>query len=231
MRAVFIGAGELTLMTARQLLARGFEVVIIEADKVRIEDLTADIDVGFIHGDGSKPAILREANPTATDFLFSLTGNDQHNIIASLVGRSLGYPRVVTRIEDPSYEHICVELGLEDVVVPDYTISRYLADYCEGRNPLELSAAIKGEARLFSFITREQDEGTLQDLKLPQGSKAMFLYRDEKMIICDESVSLHKNDEVVVICNSQALPALQERWSHNSDKNKVANVVGKNTSG
>ena len=231
MRAVFIGAGELTVMTARQLLARGFEVVIIEADKARIEDLTPDLDAGFIHGDGSKPAILREANPSATDFLFSLTGNDQNNIIASLVGRSLGYSRVVTRIEDPSYEHICVELGLEDVVVPDYTISRYLADICEGHNPLELSAAIKGEARLFSFIAHEQDEGSLADLKLPQGSKALFLYRDEKMIFCDDSVSLHKNDEVVVVCGSEVLPALQERWNPNPDANKHSSSIDETQSG
>jgi len=144
MRAVFIGAGELAIMTGRQLLGRGFEVIFIERDKTCIDELSAEMDAGFIHGDGSKPAILREANPSATDFLFSLTGNDQDNIIASLVGRSLGYQRVITRIADPSYEHICMELGLEDVVVPNYTISRYLADMCAGHNPLEISAVDQG---------------------------------------------------------------------------------------
>jgi len=213
MRAVFIGAGELTVMTARQLHARGFEVVIIEADKSRIEDLSTDFDVGFIHGDGSKPAILREANPSATDFLFCLTGNDQHNIIASLVGRSLGYPRVVTRIEDPSYEHICIELGLEDVVVPDFTISRYLADMCQGHNPLELSAAIKGDARIFSFVVRDKDECAVSDLKMPEGSKVVFLYRNEELLLIDDSSSLKAEDEVVVICRSNVLPKLQERWN------------------
>lgn len=70
---------------------------------------------------------------------------------ASLVGRSLGFKRVVTRIEDPSYEHLCIELGLTDLIVPDYTIARYLADLCAGSNPLELSAVIKGDARLFDI--------------------------------------------------------------------------------
>ena len=213
MRAVFIGAGELTVMTARQLLGRGFEVIIIEADKARIEELTADLEAGFIHGDGSKPAILREANPSATDFLFCLTGNDQNNIIGSLVGRSLGYQRVVTRIEDPSYEHICVELGLEDVVVPDYTISRYLADMCSGLNPLEVSAVIKGDARIFSFIVREQDQGAIGELGLPEGSKVMFLYRNEEFLIADDTIALRKGDEVVVIARSKVLPELQERWN------------------
>ena len=126
MRAVFIGAGELSCMTARQLLEKRYEVVVIEQDKERIDELGRDMDVGFIHGDGSKPAILREADPAATDFLFCLCGTDQYNIIASLVGRSLGYRRVITRIEDPSYEHICIELGLEDIIIPDFTIARHL---------------------------------------------------------------------------------------------------------
>ncbi|WP_455207305.1 potassium channel family protein [Kaarinaea lacus] len=217
MRAVFIGAGELTAMTARQLLGRGYEVVIIESDKARIDDLSADLEAGFIHGDGSKPAILREANPSATDFLFCLTGNDQHNIIASLVGRSQGYQRVVTRIEDPSYEHICIELGLEDVIVPDYTISRYLADMCAGQNPLEVSAVIKGDARIFSFVARAQDEGAISDLELPEGCRVMFIYSNEELVLPDDTTALRKGDEVVIIARSKVLPKLEERWNPKVD--------------
>ena len=73
MRAVFIGANSLTVMTARVLLNRGVEVVIIERDKELIDGLTGELDAGFVHGDGSKPAILRETDPQHTDFLFCLT--------------------------------------------------------------------------------------------------------------------------------------------------------------
>lgn len=216
MRAVFIGAGELTIMTARQLVGRGFEVVIIESEMNRIDDLRTDLDVGFIHGDGSKPAILREANPAATDFLFCMTGNDQHNIIASLVGRSLGFAHVITRIEDPSFEHICIELGLNDIVVPDMTISRYLADICSGINPLEISSAIKGEARIFSFVARDEDEGTVEALNLPADSKLLFLYRDD-ILILDNTTELKKGDEVILVARSKVLSELQEKWKPRSD--------------
>lgn len=213
MRAVFIGAGELTILTAQQLLKSGHEVVIIEKDKTRIDELSSEQGAGFIHGDGSKPAILREADPGATDFLFALTGNDQSNILASLVGRSLGYQRVVTRIEDPSYEHICVELGLTDVIVPDYTIARYLADMCAGQNPLELSASIKGDARIFSFVVREQDAKALSDLELPEDCRVIFLYRDDRFMLPEAATSLAKGDEVVIIAHRKALPELEARWN------------------
>ena len=60
--------------------------------------------------------------------LFALTDNDQANILASLVGRSLGFKRVVTKIQDAELEHICKELGLEDIIVPSRTIGRFLAE-------------------------------------------------------------------------------------------------------
>jgi trk system potassium uptake protein TrkA len=56
------------------------------------------MDCSFLQGDGSQPDILREVNPEQTDFLFCLTDSDQANVIASLVGRSLGFNRVVTSI-------------------------------------------------------------------------------------------------------------------------------------
>ena len=137
MRVVFVGAGNLALMTARLLLKRGHEVVIIEADKALVQELPEQLDCGIIHGDGSKPAILREAGPNETDVLFCVTGSDQANIIAALVGRSLGFERVVTKIDDPEFEHICLELGLESTIIPSRTIGRHLADMCEGRDPLD----------------------------------------------------------------------------------------------
>lgn len=213
MRAVFIGAGELTVMTARQLLMSKHEVIIIEHDKARIDELSLDLNAGFIHGDGSKPAILREANPAETDILFCLSGNDQSNIIASLLGRSLGYKRVITRIEDCAYEHICIELGLEDIIVPDYTIARHLADMCAGQNPLEVSALIKGDARIFSFVAGKEDEGPLAELKLPKDSRLMFLYRNEAFMLPDADMELKKGDEVAIIAHAKAMPELKARWT------------------
>lgn len=213
MRAVFIGAGALTVMTARILLRRGHEVVIVERDKDRIEALSEQLDCGFVHGDGGTPAILRETDPAHTDFLFCLTGSEQANIIASLVGRSLGFARVVTRIENTEYEHICIELGLEDAIIPTQTIGRYLADMFEGQDLLELSVMIKDEARVFSFVAREEDEGTVQGLKLPAETRVVCLYRDNKFMIADERATLKSGDEVILITHRKNLGALHERWA------------------
>lgn len=213
MRVVFVGASKLAVMTARMLLKRGHEVVIIEKLKSKIDELSDKLDCGFLNGDGSRPAILREAGPEQTDFLFCLTGNDQANLIAGLVGRTLDFKRVITKIEDEEFEHICAELGLTDTIIPTRMASRLLADMVAGVDVLELSTMIKEEARFFSFVAREEDAVKVKELKLPDTARVICYYRDEKFVLAHDESRLKKGDEVVVLSHSENLHALRERFS------------------
>lgn len=212
MRFVFIGLSQLTLMTARLLIGRGHDVVIVEIDKERIEATTDDLDCAFLHGDGSKPSILGEAAPRESDVLFALTGDDRTNLLAALIGRSLGFARVVPRIVDPELVSICTELGLQDTIVPDMTISRQLADMAVGVDIIELSTIVKGEARYLSFVIKEADAGPVGAMGLPEQARVVCLYRDGEMLFADAETKLRPGDEVVVITHSRHLSELRERW-------------------
>lgn len=212
MRVVFVGAGPLTVMTARLMLERRHDVVIIERDAARIEELAEELDCGFIQGDGSKPAILREAGPGETDVLFCLTDDDQDNIIAALVGRSLGFKRVVTRIDDPEYEHICMELGLVDTVVPDRAIARLLVEIAEGRDPLELSSVARGGMRFRGVVAGPEEAGPVEALGLPARTRAVLVYRDGRPLLLDPGTEIKAGDELVLVTHVDDLPALGERW-------------------
>ncbi|HKL63846.1 MAG TPA: TrkA family potassium uptake protein [Woeseiaceae bacterium] len=212
MRAVFVGASPATLAAVRVLLERNHEVVLVEQDREVIDSLD-ELDCGVLHGDGSRPAILKEADPENTDFLFCLTTNDQTNIIASLVGRSLGFSRVVTRIENEEFEHVCLELGLVDTIVPEATVARHLADMMEGRDPLELSAALGADARLISFVLGEDEGGSVERLELPGDSRVICLYRGEELIFTKPELELKKGDKVVVLARTDNADELRDRRS------------------
>lgn len=213
MRIVFVGTSSLTVMTARNMIQQKHDVVLVEKDKQRIEALSDQLDCGFLHGDGGAPDILKEADPEHTDFLFCMTGNDQTNIISGLIGRSLGFRKVVIKIEDPAYEHICTELGLEHAIIPTRTISRYLSDMVQGRDIMELSTMIGDEARFFSFVARAEDEGEAARLDLPKNARIICYYRDGRFALADRDVKLKKGDEVVVLAHRESLQALKERWA------------------
>jgi trk/ktr system potassium uptake protein len=212
MRTVFIGAGEISVETAKALVQKGHEVVIIESDKVKVDDLSEEMDCSFLHGDGSRPDVLREVNPRQTDILFCLTNSDQANVIAGLVGRSLGFERVVTSVRDEQFESICHELGLKDTIVPSRTISRYLQDMVSGSKNVEFSTVLKEEARFFTFLADEGDGVTVNELKLPKEARVIMYYREGKFALADEESTLRAGDEVVVLTHSRNLGELEKRW-------------------
>lgn len=212
MRAVFVGASTTTLVTAAMLLEHGHEVVIIECDKERIDAVSHDIDCGFLHGDGSKPAVQREADPEHTERLYCLTGNDQANILAALVGRTLGFKHVVCKIDDAELLHLCVELGLEDMVIPSQTIGRNLAAMFEGLHLGDLSARIRGGANMFTFVVGRADAGPLEALKLPPVTRVVCFYRDDRFQLPEAGTQLVAGDEVVLITHGKHLDELVARW-------------------
>lgn len=213
MRIVFIGASRLARLTAHLLLEDHHDVVIIEQDPEKAESLSAELACGVLHGDGSTPSILREADPAASDYLFCLTSNDQTNIIASLVGRSLGFKHIVTRVDTPEFEHICVELELENTIVPSRAIASQLQAIVHGIAPLSISPQLKYDAALFSFVATDAETGAVKELSLPDNCRLMIIYRDERFMLPDADTILKKDDEAVLICHNDQLEKLRERFS------------------
>ena len=211
MRIVFTGAGPITIMAARALTKK-HEVVIIEIDKEKIDELSEEMDCSFLYGDSGKPDILKEVNPQSCDFLFCLTNNDQANIITSLLGRSLGFKRVVTSIEDPELENMCREMGLEDIIIPARTVSHHLENMIRGLDDIELSSVLKHGAQMFTFIASKQEAVSVAELDLPKSAKIIFYYRDEKFYLADEKTRFKKKDEIVILTDTNTLPELNKRY-------------------
>ena len=213
MRIVFSGASPTAIMTARQLIKKGHEVVLIELDKDKIDEISDDLDCSFLHGDAGKPAILSQVDPENCDFLFCLTDNDQANIITSLLGRSMGFHRIITSIQDEDLGPLCDELGLEDTIIPARTMSQHLDNIVEGFDNIELSTLLRGNARFFSFIASKEDEGHINELDLPKEARVVYYYRDDKFFIAEKDNHLREGDEIVILTDSEHLSELNERWN------------------
>ncbi|MCB0389935.1 MAG: TrkA family potassium uptake protein [Bdellovibrionales bacterium] len=212
MRAIIIGASAGAVAAARILIEKKHEVIFIDIDKEKIESLRDKLDSGFLLGDGSTPELLKEANPKNTHTLFCLTDNDQVNIIASLVGRSLGFERVVTKIEDKEFVHICSELGLEDTIIPSETFGKDLAEVFEGHHGFSFSAKIKGEGVAMSFVIKEGSEGNINDLLLSQKSRIVCYYRNNKFYLPEENTEFKTGDEVVLVTHEDEVSNIQDNF-------------------
>ena len=212
MRIVFSGINPTTVKASEQLIKQGHEIILIELNKEKIDKLSDDLDCSFLHGDSGKPAILVQAAPEECDFLFCLTDSDQANIITSLLGRTMGFNKVITCIQDEDLLPLCDELNLDHAIVPDRTMSQYLENIVRGLDTVELSTLLRGNARFFSFVAGNEDKGSVADLELPEKSRVIYYYRDDDFFFADEDTTIRKDDEVVILTNSEHLTDLNDRW-------------------
>lgn len=213
MRIVFIGATGQAVESARSLLANGHEVVIVDGGEERLKALEEmDLDCGLVHGDGSRPAVLSELGPGNTDFLFCMTGSDQDNILAALAGKRLGFDRVVAMIEDSDFGGLCAELGLEDVLIPSQETANAVADRVAGIESVDLAPLMKTGIRFFSFAARKSDEGTVADLRLPDGARALAVTREGETELAGDETRIRERDTVYMVCSQGQVKQLRERF-------------------
>ena len=217
MRIVLLGASPVGVAAAKLFLERGDEVVIIEQNQEKIDALEEGLDCGFVCGDGSRPAVLKEVSPENTDVLFCVSDSDQDNIIASLIGRSMAFGRVVTKITDPDFEEICDELGLADAIVPDRQVAQALLDLSRGSQNVSMTARIGGDVRFFSFKISGKHAGGRDSLGLPDDTLPIAVTRDGKTRLLGKDDELKEGDELLVATHDKRVEELCEKFLDDSE--------------
>jgi trk system potassium uptake protein len=212
MRAIFIGASATAIATARMALEQGHEAVIVERDAARVDALSKDLDCSFVVDDGSRPSTLKGLGPRRSDMLCCLTNSDHDNIIAGLVGRALGFERVVVRIDDADLEPICAELGLQDVIIPAREVGQSLVDLLEGRQRPDLLSALGSGWRFWEFVVRDEHAKLLGDLELPGRARVIAVTRDEETQLPEPDMELRAGDYLLLLIHHDALDELTERY-------------------
>ena len=212
MRVVLVGMSPLAVMAARELLDKGHEVVLIEKDPEKLDRLGEELDCGIVRGDGSRPETLEKVGPSQTDFLFCLSNSDEANILAALVGRALGFERVVAKIEDPTLQPICTSLDLHDTIVPDREVAQGLCDMVAGVEHADLSASVREGLRFFNFALGEDGPRHVRDLELPKGARVIARSRGDASVLADADTSLEPGDELVLLLEEELLPELKKRF-------------------
>lgn len=219
MRVVIVGGNPGTSYIAKSLIKAGYNLIIIEEDQELIDELSSVLDCSFLQGDGTKPEVLKETDPENIDVLLCATEGDQNNILTALVGRSLGFKRVLVSIKSVEYEKICLELGLENTIIPVRMISRYLVDMIKGEDIFEIKSMFKDKVRLFSFIINKEHEGKVEELSLPSSSKIVWFFRGDKFYYPENDQQLKKGDEVVIATDGEHLSQLKEKYNGHENKN------------
>lgn len=200
MRIVIIGASRFGTATATRLSENGHEVVMIDHDAERLDALSEELDCGMIHGDGTLPSVQRDAYGDHADALIALTNQDDVNILAAAVGRSVGFDRVVPQIVRPELLAVCEELGLKDLITPHATVARSLVDVIEDHNDATLDLRLHKGLQVMGYQIGKERAGTcVGDLDMPRDSKVIAVTRGEDEALVFEDTELQEGDLLMIV--------------------------------
>lgn len=98
MNIVIVGLGEVGRHLAESLANQQHSLSIIESSEVLADELGDRLDAQVICGNGSSVATLAEANVAEADLFLALSGDDNANLVAASLARSLGAKRTIARV-------------------------------------------------------------------------------------------------------------------------------------
>ena len=114
MHVIIMGCGRVGARLAGMLDAEGHVVSVIDLRLDAFERLPAKFNGHTVLGEGIDYDVLRQAGIGQADAFLALSNNDNSNIMASQIARSVfQVGRVITRIYDPSRNQSFRALGLE----------------------------------------------------------------------------------------------------------------------
>jgi trk system potassium uptake protein TrkA len=97
MRVLIVGAGQVG-STIGASLAENHDVVVVDIDSEKVNELHTAHDVLAIEGDGTSMSTLREAGISDADILIASTDDDETNLVICGSAKSLGDPFTIARV-------------------------------------------------------------------------------------------------------------------------------------
>ncbi len=118
-KVMIVGGGGIGLRLAQALEKEGLASKVVEQDKQRCEYLSEHLDRTIVlHSQGDDSDMLLEENIGDVDVAVTLTGDEENNILMSLLAKSLGAKKTITRVNKVEYFPMVRRIGLENIVSP-----------------------------------------------------------------------------------------------------------------
>ncbi len=217
MRVVVAGAGNVGTHLAADLAARGHEITLIEQDKGAIARAKAEIpeSVNVLMGDACEPYVLEEAKLGQADVIVAATGDDEDNLVVSLLAKQeFAVPRVVARVNHPSNEWMFTEQwGVDAAVSPPHILTALVEEAVTVGDVVRLLKLDRSGAALVELTLQQGSSAAgrpMYELRLPLDSAIVAIVREGHVVIPQPETVLVAGDEVMAIAKPDAEEDLRQ---------------------
>ena len=217
---ILLGGGKVSFYLAQRLIKAGANVKIIERNPGRCAVLAEQLhDAMIIQGDCMDQELLLSEGIEHADGVAALMDYDEENILISLYIKSVSRAKVITKINNESFDTIISNLGLDCVMNPKILTGEYIARYIRamqnslGSNVETLYRLCEDRVEALEFRVRENSRTTrapLAQLELKDDLQVICISRGGKIILPHGGDSIQPDDSVVVITKHKGLSDLDD---------------------
>jgi trk system potassium uptake protein TrkA len=216
MRVVVTGGGAVGRHLSADLAERGHEVTLIEQQRSLSEQLRGELgSVNVVSGDACEPWVLEGANLAAADVVVAATGDDEDNLVTSLIAKQeFAVPRVLARVNHPKNEWLfTAQWGVDAAVSPPHILTAMVE---EAVTVGDLVRLIRLEGGRVSIVEMTIPDGSpnvgrpIYELRLPAECAIVAILRSGHVVIPQPESVLAVGDEVVALAVAEAERTLRD---------------------
>ncbi len=152
MRIIVVGCGKVGETITEQLIKEGHDISVVDNDPDVVEDITNNLDVLGVVGNGASHEVLLEAGLEQADLLIAVTDQDELNLLCCLIAKKAGGCKTIARVRNPIYNKeidvIKEELGLSLTINPEFAAAREMSRILRLPSAIKIDSFAKGRVEL-----------------------------------------------------------------------------------
>ncbi len=204
MKVVIAGAGSVGSFIAEDLQAAGHDVLVIEQNEQEVKKLAEQIPCRFLVADACEVSSLQQAGLADADVVVAATGDDEDNLVVSLLAKQeFMVPRVVARVNNPKNHWLFNKTwGVDVSVSTPHLLSSLVEEAVSVGTLVRLLSFEKSGARLVEVTLAEDSPANsleIAQLGLPKTASIVAIIRQDNVIVPRGNTMLHDGDEVVAL--------------------------------
>jgi trk system potassium uptake protein TrkA len=213
-RIMIVGGGRIGFYVAKTLEEENLSVKIIERDVERCKFLLKSLKKSIIlHGDGSDQKLLEEENINDMDVFAAISNNEELNIMASMLAKSLGVKKVIAIVNRPDYLPLAYNLGIEAVLSPRLITAGTILRYVRSGNILSLTTIAEGKAEIMEAEAKDGSiliGKTLREVELPKKTLIGAIVRGDNVIIPSGDDKIANNDKLIIFTLQESIKQVEK---------------------
>lgn len=204
MKVAIAGAGNVGSYIAADLLKAGHQVLLIETNPDLVARKRATLDVQWYVGDACEVSSLHDAGLADVDVVVAATGDDEDNLVVSLLAKQeFAVPKVIARVNHPKNHWLFTpSWGVDYSVSTPHLLTALVEEAVSVGSLVQLLQFQGGEAGLVEVTLAEDSPAagrTIADLQVPRDATIVAVIRERHVVVPRGDTVVVAGDEVLAL--------------------------------